>query len=210
MLSFKNFIKEANDGSVTKQPSHHVMAFGRMNPITHGHQAVVNKVHEVAKEHGASHNVVVSHSQDAKKNPLTAQQKVKHATNAFKGTKITAASKEAPTILHHAAAAHKAGAEHLHVVAGSDRHEEMHKLLHKYNGQNSAHGHYNFKSITVHSSGERDPDSEGTTGISASKMREHAAAGDKKSFHAGAPTGMTAKHKDAMYHDVRKGMGHKD
>ena len=210
MLSFKNFIKEANDGSVTKQPAHHVMAFGRMNPITHGHQAVVNKVHEVAKEHGASHNVVVSHSQDAKKNPLTADQKVKHATNAFKGTKITSASKEAPTILHHAAAAHAAGAEHLHVVAGSDRHEEMHKLLHKYNGQQSAHGHYNFKSITVHSSGERDPDSEGTTGISASKMREHAASGDKKSFHAGAPTGMSAKHKDAMYHDVRKGMGVKD
>ena len=210
MLSFKNFIKEANDGSVTKQPSHHVMAFGRMNPITHGHQAVVNKVHDVAKEHGASHSVVVSHSQDAKKNPLSAEQKVKHAKNAFKGTNVHAASKEAPTILHHAAAAHKAGAEHLHVVAGSDRHEEMHNLLHKYNGKDSAHGHYNFKSITVHSSGERDPDSEGTTGISASKMREHAASGDRKSFHAGAPTGMSAKHKDAMYHDVRKGMGVKD
>jgi hypothetical protein len=86
----------------------------------------------------------------------------------------------------------------------------MHKLLHKYNGQNSAHGHYNFKSITVHSSGERDPDSEGTTGISASKMREHAASGNKKAFHAGAPSKMKPEHKDAMYSDVRKGMGHKD
>jgi hypothetical protein len=203
MLSFKSFLSE-------QQSPHHVMAFGRMNPITSGHEAVVKKIKDVSKEHGASHQLVVSHSQDAKKNPLTAAQKVKHAKRAFPGTNVKAASKEAPTILHHAAAAHKAGVEHLHVVAGSDRHEEMHNLLHKYNGQHSAHGHYNFKSITVHSSGERDPDSEGTTGISASKMRAHAASGNKAEFHKGAPTGMSAEHKDAMYKDVRKGLGHKD
>jgi len=189
---------------------HHALAFGRMNPITSGHEAVVNKLHSVAKEHGASHSLVVSHSQDAKKNPLSAEQKVQHAKNAFAGTNVSAASKDKPTILHHAAAAHAAGATHLHVVAGSDRHEEMHNLLHKYNGQHSAHGHYNFKSITVHSSGERDPDSEGTTGISASKMREHAGSGNKSEFHKGAPTSMSTAHKDAMYKDVRKGMGHKD
>jgi hypothetical protein len=181
-----------------------------MNPITSGHEAVVNKLHSVAKEHGASHSLVVSHSQDAKKNPLTGEQKVAHAKNAFPGTKVSSASKEAPTILHHAAAAHAAGATHLHVVAGSDRHEEMHNLLHKYNGQKAAHGHYNFKSITVHSSGERDPDAEGTTGISASKMREHAASGNKAEFHKGAPSKMKPEHKDAMYNDVRKGMNIKE
>jgi hypothetical protein len=210
--------KPCADGSCVKEEAtkpigadkHHVLAFGRMNPITSGHEAVVNKVHSVAKEHGASHNVVVSHSQDAKKNPLSGDQKVKHAKNAFPETNVSSASKEAPTILHHAAAAHKAGATHLHVVAGSDRHEEMHNLLHKYNGKDSAHGHYNFKKITVHSSGERDPDSEGTTGISASKMREHAASGNKEAFHAGAPSKMKPEHKDAMYHDVRKGMNIKE
>jgi hypothetical protein len=189
---------------------HHVLAFGRMNPITSGHEAVVNKLHSVAKEHGASHSLVVSHSQDAKKNPLTGEQKVAHAKNAFPGTKVSSASKESPTILHHAAAAHAAGATHLHVIAGSDRHEEMHNLLHKYNGKDAAHGHYNFKKITVHSSGERDPDAEGTTGISASKMREHAASGNKAEFHKGAPSKMKPEHKDAMYNDVRKGMNIKE
>ena len=186
---------------------HHVLAFGRMNPITSGHEAVVNKVHEVAKKHNAGHTVVVSHSQDAKKNPLTAEQKVKHASHAFPNTHVKAASKAQPTILHHAAELAKQGVEHLHVVAGSDRAEEMHNLLHKYNNKPSAHGHYNFKSITVHSSGERDPDAEGTTGMSASKMREHAAAGNKEEFHKGAPSKMSAAHKTAMYNDVRKGMG---
>jgi hypothetical protein len=203
------------DGSCIKEEvssaeKHHAMVFGRMNPITTGHEAVVNKLHSVAQEHNAGHSLVVSHSQDAKKNPLSAEQKVQHAKNAFPKTNVSASSKEKPTILHHAAELHKQGVTHLHVVAGSDREKDMHDLLHKYNGQNAAHGHYNFKKITVHSSGERDPDSEGTTGISASKMREHAASGNKTEFHKGAPSTMSAKHKDAMYNDVRKGMNLKE
>ena len=203
MLSFKNFIKEA------AADSHHVLAFGRMNPITKGHETVVNKVHEIAKKHNAGHTVVVSHTQDAKKNPLTAAQKVKHAKRAFPGTNIKAGSKESPSILHHAADLHAQGVKHLHVVAGSDRAKEMHSLLHRYNGVPSKDGHkgYNFKSITVHSAGERDPDAAGTKGISASKMRSHAETGNKKAFHAGAPSKMSAAHKDVMYHDVRRGMG---
>lgn len=203
MKTFINYLQEEAE-------KHHVLAFGRMNPITSGHEAVVNKVHAVAKKQNAEHTVVVSHSQDAKKNPLSAEQKVKHAGRAFPGTNVTAASKDKPTILHHAAELHKKGVQHLHVVAGSDRKEEMHALLHKYNDKASAHGHYNFKSITVHSSGARDPDAEGTKGMSASKMREHAASGNQKAFHAGAPSKMTDAHKAEMYKDVRKGMGHND
>lgn len=204
MINYKNLQE------VSSSEKHHVLAFGRMNPITSGHEAVVNKLHSVAKENNASHSLIVSHSQDAKKNPLNSAQKVKHAKNAFPGTNVSSASKEAPTILHHAAAAHAAGATHLHVIAGSDRHEDMHNLLNKYNDKDSGHGHYNFKKITVHSSGERDPDSTGTTGISASKMREHAASGNKVEFHKGAPSKMTPQHKDAMYNDVRKGMNIKE
>ena len=199
----KEAIKEA------VEEKHHTLAFGRMNPITSGHEAVVKKIHEVSKEHGGEHTLVVSHSHDAKKNPLTAEQKVKHAKRAFPGTNVKAASSEHPTILHHAAELHKQGVTHLHVVAGSDRQKEMHDLLHKYNDKKSAHGHYSFKKITVHSSGERDPDAEGTTGMSASKMRAHAAAGNKEEFHKGAPSKMSPAHKTAMYNDVRKGMGAK-
>ena len=199
-MLFKEYLQEAAE-------KHGVMAFGRMNPPTAGHEKVVDKVHEVAKEHNASHMVVLSHSQDAKKNPLSADQKVKHFKRAFPGTSVTAATKETPTLLHHAAKMHGQGIQHLHVVAGSDRADDYKKLLHTYNDKKLAHGHYNFKSITVHSSGERDPDAEGTTGVSASKMREHAASGNKKEFHAGLPSGMKQAHRDHLYSDVRKGMG---
>lgn len=203
MKTFNTFLKEAEE-------KHHVLAFGRMNPITSGHEKLVDKVHSVAKKQNARHTVVVSHSQDAKKNPLTGEQKVKHAKRAFPDTNVKSSSAEHPTIMHHASELHKAGVQHLHVIAGSDRKKEMHDLLHKYNGQEGKHGHYNFKSITVHSAGSRDPDAEGTTGMSASKMREHAAAGNKKAFHAGSPSKMSDAHKEEMYNDVRKGMNIKE
>ena len=57
---------------------HHVTAFTRMNPPTTGHMQLIDKVHSVAKENSADHSVVVSHSQDPKKNPLSSDQKKKH------------------------------------------------------------------------------------------------------------------------------------
>lgn len=203
MISFKEYVSIAES-----EGKHGVLAFGRMNPPTAGHEQVIKKVHEVAAEHGAVHRVVLSHTQDAKKNPLDVETKVKHAKRAFGNTNIVGASKDAPTIMHHAAAMHAAGVRHLHIVAGSDRKEEYDKLLNKYNDVKAGHGHYHFDSITVHSSGERDPDAEGTVGISATKMREHAAAGREKEFSGGLPTKMKPEHKKELYNDLRKAMGH--
>lgn len=202
MLNFLGFLKEQTN------QRHGVMAYGRMNPPTIGHEKLVNKVHEIADKHEAIHAVVLSHSQDAKKNPLDVATKVKHAQKAFPNTNIVGASKEKPTIMHHAAAMYEAGARHLHVVAGSDREEEYKKLLSTYNGKEGKHGYYNFKTITIHSAGQRDPDAEGAEGMSASKMREHAANGNEKEFHSGLPNTMKPKDKSALFHDLRKGMGH--
>ena len=155
-----------------QKEKHAVMAFGRMNPPTTGHEVLVNKVKDVAKTFGASHHVVLSHSQDKAKNPLSAEQKVKHAQRFFPKTNISVATKEEPNFLTQAAKLHKQGVTHLHMVAGSDRTDEYYKLLHKYNGTHKG-ALFNFKHIKVHSAGERDPDAEGTTGMSASKMRSH-------------------------------------
>ena len=205
-----NFATRPRPGDKPKEEEpkekHAVLAFGRMNPPTSGHEKLIKKVKSIAEKVGGDHHVVLSASQDAKKNPLSSAQKVKHAKRAFGDTNVTAATETAPTILHQAAKLAKQGVQHLHIVAGSDRKEEMEALLNKYNGVESKHGIYNFKSITVHSSGERDPDSEGTEGMSASKMREHAKSGNFTEFKKGTPSGMTLKHKEELYNDVRKGM----
>lgn len=204
MISFKDYILEAaND-------KHGVLIYGRMNPITTGHEKVVDKLHQIAGQHNAVHQVVLSHSHDDKKNPLTPEEKVHFAKKAFPGTNIKASDKSKPTILHHASDMYnERGVKNLHVVVGSDRVEDMSTLLNKYNGVEGKHGNYNFNKITVHSAGERDPDSEeGATGVSGTKMRELAAKGNEKAFHANLPSKMAPEHKTQLYHAVRKGMGH--
>jgi hypothetical protein len=59
----------------------------------------------------------------------------------------------------------------------------------------------------VVSAGERDPDAEGAEGMSASKMRAAAAAGEFEAFKSGTPNPDMAQ---SMYDAVRNGMGIKD
>jgi hypothetical protein len=198
-MDFKRFLAEQKE-------KHAVLAFGRMNPPTVGHAKLVDKVKDIANEVGGTHHVVISHSQDAKKNPLSAQDKVKHAKRFFPDTNISTSDKEHPNFLSQASKLHKAGVTHLHMVAGSDRTGEYHKILNQYNGVKGVHGHFNFKDIKVHSAGERDPDAEGVSGMSASKMRGHAEKGNFKEFKKGIPSHVQPEHAKELYNDVRKGM----
>jgi hypothetical protein len=96
----------------------------------------------------------------------------------------------------------------LQMVAGSDRVNEFDALLNKYNGVKARHGFYEFKDkIEVISAGERDPDAEGVTGMSASKMRAAAQDGSLQTFAKGVPSGYNPKD---LFNTVRKGMGIKE
>jgi len=197
-MKFRDFLEEQKE-------VHHVMAFGRMSPPTTGHEVLVNKVKDVAKSVGGTHSVVLSHTQDKDKNPLSSADKLKHAKRFFPDTNLSTSSKESPTFLSHAAELHKKGVTHLHMVAGSDRVAEYKKKLAQYNGTHKG-ALFNFKKITVHSAGQRDPDAEGTSGMSASKMRGHAASGNFKEFKKGIPAHVPEHHAKEMFSDVRKGM----
>ena len=89
------------------------------------------------------------------------------------------------------------------MVAGSDRVKSFNDLLKKYNGQE-----YNFDKIIVTSAGDRDPDSEGVEGASASKAREAASQGNMAAF-AKMIQGPDQLVKD-IYTSVRLGMGMKE
>lgn len=200
----KSFLEKIQEDAATHLPV--VMAFGRMNPPTIGHEKLVNRVKEIAKDYRAPHHVIISHSVDIKKNPLSPAQKVKHASRFFPNTNIETSSKESPTFLHHAARLNAAGHDHLVMVAGSDRVQEYQDKLNQYNGTGPGKL-FNFKKIEVKSAGQRDPDAEGTEGMSASKMREHAKNNDFTSFKQGVPNHLPEKHARELFRDVRKGMG---
>ena len=201
----KKFLEKIQEDAMTHKPV--VMAFGRMNPPTIGHEKLVDRVKQIAKDYKAPHHIILSHSVDAKKNPLDVASKIKHARRFFPGANISASSKEKPTFLQHAADLNKAGHDHLVMVAGSDRIPEYEKKLHQYNGT-GAGKLYNFKKIEVKSAGHRDPDAEGAEGMSASKMREHASNNDFTSFKQGIPAHVPEKHAKELFRDVRRGMGH--
>ena len=210
-FSRQNFLKgkmqaaKKQEESGKPEEKHHTIWWGRGQPITQGHEKGIKKALEHADKTKGTHSIIFSHTQD-KNNPLSPEQKLKHAKRAFPGADVKTSSPSQPSILHHAAEAYAKGATHLHVVAGSDRVEKYKELLNQYNGKTSNHGHYNFKKIEVHSAGSRDPDAEGTEGISGTKMRAAAAAGDRKTFHAGAPTTMSPAEKDDMMKDVQAGL----
>lgn len=183
--------------------THAVLAFGRMNPPTTGHEKFIKKTHEVAKKVGGKAHVVASHSEGSSKNPIPQKKKLEYIKKvAHKDVHVSGSSKEHPTILHQASKLHAAGHKHLHVVAAGEREKEFHDKLHQYNGKSGKHGHYHFKSITVHSAGKRDPDSHGTEGISGTKMREHAHNNDHKSFKAGLPKALHP-HKDEIMNHIK-------
>ena len=202
MKRFKKFII-SEEKSVS-----HDMTYIRGNPFHEMHAALANHVKSSGEEHKGGHSVILSGSHDKLKNPLTPEQKLKHAKRAFPGVNVSMADKKSPTILHHASDLHKKGVTDLHVHVGSDRVKEFHDLLHRYNGKKGGkHGDYNFRSIHVHSFGdERSEDEKGKSSYSATKMRAAAAANDRKTFHGMAPAAMSTKHKDEMMHDVQKGL----
>lgn len=176
-----------------------VITFGRMNPPTVGHQKVVDKVKAEAKKQGAMPHVYLSHSQDKKKNPLDYNTKLKSARKAF-GTSVTRS--RARTIIEVMVELQKMRHTEVTVIVGSDRVREFKTLLNKYNGKD-----FTFDKISVMSAGQRDPDAEGASGMSATKMRTAAQTGDYKSFKKGAPTALSDRDVKVMYDKIRSEMG---
>jgi len=196
--SFSDYLTES-----TKEIS---FVFGRFNPPTIGHE----KLFDAAKKHsrGGNYRVYASRTVDAKKNPLQFKDKVKFIRKMFpKHARSVMADKDVRTVLDVAVKLYDQGFTKVTMVAGSDRVKEFDILLNKYNGKDSRHGFYNFEgAIHVVSAGERDPDSDDVSGMSASKMREFAEKGDFDSFKQGVPsTGVRFAEK--LYKSIRKGMG---
>ena len=198
--AFQKASKE--EQAVAEKPENPVVtSFGRMNPPTSGHGILVSKVQELAKEKKAKHVIALSRSQDPEKNPLSPDQKLKHAKRMFPGANIEVADEKAKTVIDHVKKLAQAGHDHLTMVVGSDRVEEIQKLLNQYNGKE-----YNFKKIDVVSAGARDPDAEGPEGMSATKMRGHAIRGKFSEFKKGLPQNLHPDHAKEMFQDVRKAM----
>ena len=170
-----------------------VFAFGRMNPPTAGHK----KIGEVIKAQPGDPFIFVTHTQNEKTDPLTFSQKLTFAQKMFPMIKV--GDKAVRTWVQAMQKLEQMGYTDIIYVAGSDRVNQFNELLNKYNGKE-----YNFNSVKVVSAGERDPDAQGLEGMSASKMRDLAARGDKSTFINAVP--IDPKTAEEMYNQVRTGL----
>ena len=188
-------------GEALDRDSTIVFAFGRFNPPTIGHAKLMNTVKQVARKERANSQVFASASSDPRKNPLDQTSKVKFMKKMFKGSNIKSAGGNQRTFMEILKTYDKMYGKVI-MVAGSDRINEFQKLADKYNGKD-----YNFKSIKIVSAGDRDPDADGASGMSASKMRDAAKNDDLKSFTMGVKGLLSDKDIKDLYNATRKGMG---
>ena len=180
------------------------VAFGRFNPPTTGHEKLLDTV--ASSSDDGDYVIVPSRSQDKKKNPLDADQKVAVMRQMFPNhSERIVNDPQNRTIFDVLKKAHMDGYAGVRIVGGADRQKEFDKLINNYNGLK-----YDFDTVEVRSAGDRDPDSEGVEGMSASKQRKYAAENDFENFLKGVPTAMNKKVAKDLFNNIRKGMNIKE
>ena len=180
------------------------IAFGRFNPPTTGHGKLLDTVASNSDE--GDYVIVPSRSQDKKKNPLDADTKIAVMQKMFPNHKDKIVNDQANrTIFDVLKKAHTDGYANVRILGGADRVNEYEKLANNYNGKL-----YAFDNVEVMSAGERDPDSDDVSGMSASKQRKAAAEGDLKAFMKGVPKSLSQKDAEELYNKIRKAMNIKE
>jgi phosphopantetheine adenylyltransferase len=179
------------------------VAFGRFNPPHLGHLQLMDTAAGASKSDGGDYLIVPSRSQDPKKNPLDAESKVKVMQDMFPQHKKNISNDAGTRIIFDVLKkAHNDGYANVRIVGGADRVKEFEKLSNNYNGKL-----YQFDKLEVVSAGDRDPDSDGVEGLSASRMRLAAAENDFKKFRSGMPGDMKPEKAKEIFTMVRRSMG---
>jgi len=180
------------------------IAFGRFNPPTTGHEKLLDAV--ASSSDDGDYIIVPSRTQDKKKNPLDADTKISMMRQMYPNhsEKIVNDPKNR-TIFDVLKKAHMDGYAGVRIIGGGDRVREFEKLSGDYNGTL-----YAFDNLEVRSAGDRDPDSDDVSGMSASKQRLAAAEGDFKTFRQGVPKTMNDKQAREVYNTLRAAMNIKE
>lgn len=161
-----------------------VIAFGRFNPPTTGHEAIVAFLTQTARQSGADVRIYPSPSTDAKKNPLPFREKVGFLRQLFPHVFIN----DNPAIDNPFAAfadVSASGYKDITVIVGVDRLSDFEKfaayLLPVSSSKYNAAKHIDVSRYRVLSIPR------GIGAISASLMRGYVVANDFSSFLAGTP-----------------------
>lgn len=200
MKTYKQFLNEVAD-----QPSKDciVLAFGRMQPPTIGHAKLLDTAKKLANEHKCRYEIWLSPTHDAKKNPLQPSKKVLWARKILKDSNIFVDETYINTPIR-LVKTKNSQYKNIIFVAGSDRVAQYQQMFDSTNGKS-----FQFDSIQVVSAGERDPDADETSGMSATKLRNAAIERDFDTFKRGVKN-LTDPEIHALIKEIRDGLKIKD
>ena len=180
------------------------VAFGRFNPPTTGHEKLLDTV--ASSSDDGDYIIVPSRSQDKKKNPLDPDTKISIMRQMYPNhSEKIVNDPQNRTIFDVLKKAHMDGYAGVRIIGGGDRVAEFEKLSNNYNGKL-----YAFDNVEVLSAGDRDPDGDDVSGMSASKQRKAAAEGDFASFRKGVPSSLNNKQARELYNTLRSAMNIKE
>lgn len=174
-----------------------VITFGRMNPITVGHEKLVNKVKALAIKLDATPLVYLSHSHDNKRNPLEYATKFILAQTAFGDCVVNSSSRTPIEVLKELDGKY----DNVVFVGDLSRSVQLLPVMEKYNGVE-----YKYDTITTVSAGDRTG-KKLVDAISATKMRKYAMVNDYNNFTKGLATNLKP-HSDVVSQLVRKGLNY--
>jgi len=188
-----------------------VFAYGRFNPPTIGHEKLVKKVQQLAGSNDWF--IIPSFSHDRGKNPLDYEYKSQLMEDVFpfaKGHIDMGGCCKDPFFAMAYLFAKQKWTDVIY-VAGQDRLTQYQKGFApvEEGGQNGKMGTatpFAFNSIKVVTSGDRDPDADGATGMSASKLRALAKEGKTSEFMKGIPNTISAAYKVAVMNKILENM----
>ena len=180
-----------------------VFAFGRFNPPTNGHLLLATRVKEEARRRGADYAIFGSSTVDKKKNPLSPTDKFRFMKKVLRGFNVVV-NRKYNTFFAVLQDLSDKGYDEVTMVAGSDRVGEFKRIVSRYVGPKKD---LKFSKFEVVSAGERDPDADDVSGMSASKMRAAATEGNVSAFRLGIPSHVSERDMMGMFKTIRKGMG---
>lgn len=198
MVIFRKFFYENYSGKTA------VIAYGRYNPPTIGHEKLINKLIDITNQNNADGFIVPTHTQDNKKNPLTYNEKEELLKSMIDDNiNILPSGKTLMLMLRDL---QSKGYTNIIHIAGSDRIPDFRALIATYNGKPDKTGNipFKFKTYDFESAGDRDPDSEDVEGMSASKLRQLAVEGNIEEFKQGMSVKLSDTLKEKAYKIIRE------
>ena len=194
-------LQKMNEGIKTmEKPNTVVFCFGRMQPVTRGHEKMVKRVVSEAKRHQADHMVFLSQTQKLPDNPLAWHYKRNFAKAAFPGINIS----EDTEIKTPYQALEKLAESYDNIifVCGDDR-------IRQFSSMADYAKEWGVKSFMTESAGARRTvsDIDDVTCISASVARDAAKTGYFAAFLSYMPANITRKQATDMYNKLRSEMG---